>query len=151
MDNPKLLSESDVVFYDKVPLSKVRFVVIISKYKDKWVFCKHKGRETFELPGGMREEGEEVLSTAKRELFEETGALRFSIKPLFGFSTKSVNFYNNSEAFGMVFLSEIYEFSSSLMYEIDKRILLNTLPLKWAYESIHPKIMMEFFMHYNKP
>lgn len=149
MDNPNLLSESFVVFYDEVPLSKVKFVVIISKYKGQWVFCKHKGRETYELPGGMREDGEEVVATAKRELIEETGALKFSIKPLFGYSTKSVNFYNNSEAFGMVYFSEIYEFSSSLMYEIDKRILLYTLPLKWAYESIHPKIMMEYFKRYN--
>ena len=124
MDDPRLLSGSQVVFYDKVPLSRVKFVVIISKYKDRWVFCKHKGRDTYELPGGMREKGEDVIATAKRELIEETGALKFTIKPLFGYSTKSVNFYNNSEAFGMVYFSDIFEFSSSLMYEIDKRILL---------------------------
>ena len=34
----------------------------------KWVFCKHKERDTFEVHGGHREFGEDIIETAKREL-----------------------------------------------------------------------------------
>ena len=44
----------------------------------KWVFCKHKERDTYEVPGGHREAGENILETAKRELQEETGAITVS-------------------------------------------------------------------------
>ena len=38
------------------------------------MFCKHRDRDTHEVPGGHREDGEEILETVKRELKEETGA-----------------------------------------------------------------------------
>jgi ADP-ribose pyrophosphatase YjhB (NUDIX family) len=58
------------------------FAVIISQSNGKWVMCKHKERDTYEVPGGHREEGEDILETAKRELQEETGAVKFDLKPL---------------------------------------------------------------------
>ena len=70
-----------VKFYDNIEDSLLKFAVVISKHNGKWVFCKHKRRDTYEIPGGHRENGEDILSTAKRELFEETGALRFLSNP----------------------------------------------------------------------
>ena len=64
--------------YDKL----LKFAVIISKTNGKWIFCKHRERDTYEVPGGHRESGEDILSTAKRELMEETGATDFTIKPI---------------------------------------------------------------------
>ena len=65
----------EVKFYDLVDDSLLKFAVIISKSNGKWVFCKHKERNTYEIPGGHREEGETIFETAKRELVEETGAV----------------------------------------------------------------------------
>lgn len=57
----------EVKFYDTADNSLLKFAVIISKSDNKWVFCKHKERNTFEVPGGHREHGESILDTAKRE------------------------------------------------------------------------------------
>ena len=47
----------EVKFYDTADNSLLKFAVIISKSDNKWVFCKHKERNTFEVPGGHREHG----------------------------------------------------------------------------------------------
>ena len=71
-----------VKFYEDVKDELLRFAVVIAKHDGKWVFCKHKERETLECPGGHRETGELILETAKRELMEETGAVKFEIRPI---------------------------------------------------------------------
>lgn len=44
----------DVKFYDSIADELLKFAVIISKSNGKWVFCKHKERDTYEVPGGHR-------------------------------------------------------------------------------------------------
>jgi 8-oxo-dGTP diphosphatase len=36
-----------VTFYDSVEDHLLDFAVIVSRYRDKWIFCKHKDRETY--------------------------------------------------------------------------------------------------------
>lgn len=55
-------------FYDEVPDELLKFAVILTMHNGKWVFCRHRERNTWEIPGGHREDGEDILSTAKREL-----------------------------------------------------------------------------------
>ena len=71
-----------VNFYDSVDDKLLKFAVIVSKSNGKWVFCKHKKRTTYEIPGGYREPGEDIVETARRELVEETGAIDFDLKPI---------------------------------------------------------------------
>lgn len=40
-----------VNFYDSVDDAKLKFAVIIAQKDGKWIFCKHKERSTYELPG----------------------------------------------------------------------------------------------------
>ena len=58
----------EVKLNDTVDDALLKFAVIISKSNGKWVFCKHKERDTFEVHGGHREFGEDIIETAKREL-----------------------------------------------------------------------------------
>ena len=55
----------NVKFYDNVADNFLEFAVIIAKTNGKWVFCRHKDRDTYEIPGGHRESGETIFETAK--------------------------------------------------------------------------------------
>ena len=78
----------EVNFYDHVEDERLKFAVILAKTEGKWVFCRHRERDTYEMPGGHREAGEDILTTARRELREETGAVEFTIKPICVYSVK---------------------------------------------------------------
>lgn len=41
---------TEVKFYESVDDSLLKFAVIIAKSGGKWVFCKHRERDTYELP-----------------------------------------------------------------------------------------------------
>lgn len=134
---------TNVKFYDSVADELLKFAVIISKSNGKWVFCKHKKRNTFELPGGHRETGENILDTAKRELYEETGAAEFNIKPVCVYSVTAPDNFNGEETFGMLYYAEITAFEKELHSEIEKIILTNELVDNWTYPEIQPKLIQE--------
>lgn len=131
-----------VKFYDEAEDSLLKFAVIVSKYNGKWVFCKHKQRETSEVPGGHREIGEKIGETAKRELYEETGAVDFKIKPICVYSVISDDI-DAEETFGMLYFADIKAFESELHSEIEKIYLLDDLPSEWTYPLIQPKLIDE--------
>lgn len=91
-----------VKFYDSISDEILKFAVIISKTQGKWVFCKHKERDTYEVPGGHREENEDILDTARRELYEETGALKFDLKPICVYSVTAEDNFDGQETFGLL-------------------------------------------------
>ena len=134
---------TQVKFYDHIADELLKFAVIISKSNGKWVFCKHKERNTFEVPGGHREIGEDILDTAKRELYEETGATEFSIKPICVYSVTADNSFNGEETFGMLYYAEITAFEKELHSEIEKIILADELVDNWTYPEIQPKLLQK--------
>lgn len=135
-----------VKFYDDIEDSLLKFAVIISKSRGKWVFCKHKERDTYEIPGGHREEGEAIGETAKRELKEETGAVDFKIKPVCVYSVTGKNRVNETgeETYGMLYYAEIKRFEENLHSEMEKIVLLDTLPADWTYPLIQPLLIAEY-------
>ena len=136
----------EVKFYDTVDDSLLKFAVIISQSNGKWVFCKHKERDTYEAPGGHREVGEDILETAKRELQEETGAIQFNIKPICVYSVTGKNSVNENgeETFGLLCFAEIREFSGQLDSEMEKVVLMDELPQNWTYPLIQPKLIEKY-------
>ncbi len=137
----------DVRFHESVEDARLKFAVIVSKAQGKWVFCKHRQRDTYEVPGGHREKGETIMETAKRELIEETGAVDFVIKPICAYSVKGktrINRDADDESYGMLFFAEIFSFGSiSSESEIEKIIVSDTLVDRWTYPQIQPKLLEE--------
>ena len=136
----------EIKFYDTVEDSLLKFAVIISKSKGKWVLCKHKERDTYEVPGGHREAGEPILETAKRELQEETGAVSFTLTPICVYSVIGKTNLNKSgeESFGLLCFAEITEFSNQLDYEMEQVLLTDELPGNWTYPLIQPKLIKKY-------
>lgn len=133
-----------VQFYDEVEDELLKFVVIVSKYQDKWVFCKHKERNTYELPGGHRED-ESIDEAAIRELKEETGALTFDIEPVCVYSVTGKNRVNatGEEQFGMLYYADITSLETDLHSEIEQIYFFDQLPKRWTYPKIQPLLIEE--------
>ncbi len=96
-----------VTFYkpNKIVDQNLRFAVIAARCGEKWVFCRHKQRSTWEIPGGHREEGETVLQTAHRELYEETGARATQMNAVAAYGVKQ----DGVETYGMLYFAEVPE------------------------------------------
>lgn len=130
-----------VKFYDRIEDSLLKFAVIITKYQGKWVFCKHKDRDTLEVPGGHRELGEEIEETARRELYEETGALRYTIEPLGIYSVTSPDSFDGEETYVKLFYAQVEEFEEELHSEIEKIVITDELPENWTYPEIQTELL----------
>lgn len=128
-----------VHFHNSVEDSLLKFAVIIARTEDKYVFCKHKERDTYELPGGHREPGETILETARRELREETGAVDFHIAPVCVYSVREDD---GKETFGMLYFALIDTFEE-LHCEIESILITDRLHERWTYPLIQPVLLEE--------
>ena len=127
-----------IKFYDKMEDSHLKFAVIIAKMDGKYVFCKHRERSTYEIPGGHREDGESILDAAKRELYEETGAVKYEIKPV-----TAPDEFDGAETFGGLFYAEIKELEKELHSEIERIAFFDEVPQELTYPLIQPKLIDE--------
>lgn len=134
---------TEVKIYEDIEDEKLKFAVILSKSRGRYVFCKHKDRDTWECPGGHRESGESIVDAAKRELYEETGALEFDMEPICVYSVTSPDRFDGKESFGMLFYADIKCFETELHSEIEKIALMDKLPEKWTYPDIQPYLLKE--------
>ncbi|MBR4960550.1 MAG: GNAT family N-acetyltransferase [Clostridia bacterium] len=84
-----------------------RFVVIFARYQGKWLYARHKKRRTWETAGGHIELGETPEEAARRELWEETGAVDFDIRYAFDYHVDNSTAKPGDHAAGQVFLADI--------------------------------------------
>ena len=84
------------------------------------------------------------METAKRELMEETGAVKFEIRPICVYSVTGKTRVNETgeEAFGGLFYAEIASFGG-IHSEMEKIVLCDALPENWTYPEIQPALLKE--------
>jgi 8-oxo-dGTP pyrophosphatase MutT (NUDIX family) len=129
-----------VTFYEisEIEDACLEFAVIAARYQDKWVFCRHKERSTWEIPGGHRELGEDIQKTAQRELYEETGAVNAELVPVCVYCVeKSQNVKN----FGMLYWANITRLEALKEdSEMEEVIFTDILPKELTYPEIQPEV-----------
>lgn len=129
-----------VEFHESVKDSALKYAVILAKYNGRYVFVKHRERSTLEIPGGHREQGENIAQTAARELYEETGALQYSLRQICPYSVEK----DGETSYGMLFYAEITELGDLPLSEIERVVLLDEPPRElseWTYPDIQPKLL----------
>lgn len=68
-----------VQFYETIKDELLEFAVILTKFEEKWVFCKHRERGTWEFPVGHRDASDTVEQAARCEIYEETGVVVYTM------------------------------------------------------------------------
>jgi 8-oxo-dGTP diphosphatase len=128
---------TEVNFYDPdfLPEDRLIYSVVTARYGDKWIFVRHHRRKTFEIPGGHIEAEELPYDAAKRELMEETGAIKFSLQCV---STYSVTMGNETR-FGKLYYAIVSEIGVVPdTSEIEEIAFMNNLPVPVTYPDIQP-------------
>lgn len=113
-----------------------KYAVIVSRFQGKWVYCQHKERITWEIPGGKREPGETILETARRELYEETGAAVFDLTPVCTYTAQI-----EALTYGLLCFAEIKEIGTLPKSEIRRIALFEQEPAPLTYPQMHPAML----------
>ena len=121
--------------YETGRLQQYKYVVVLSSYQGKILLSRHKERTTWETQGGHIDAGETPLEAAKRELYEESGALEFDIEPLCD--------YWAGDAAGMVFTANIHKLGDIPDSEMAEVKTFDTLPENLTYPAITPVLFAE--------
>ena len=124
--------------YDVGALWDYKFVVTFANYNGKWILCRHRDRNTWETSGGHIEAGEAPIEAARRELYEETGALDFDIEPVCDYwacdephETRDVGWSN-----GVVFLARVNAIGALPESEMAEIGFFDEIPPNLTYPDI---------------
>lgn len=114
-----------------------KYVVVISLFHGQLMLSRHKKRLTWETQGGHIEAEESPLEAAKRELYEESGARKFQIKPVCDYRAAD----EVSAANGVVFAAVIEELGEMPESEMKEVSFFDELPENLTYPEITPVLM----------
>ncbi|MBQ8617694.1 MAG: NUDIX domain-containing protein [Clostridia bacterium] len=126
--------------YEVGTLQTYKYVVVLSTCCGKLMLSRHKQRTTWETQGGHVEPGETPMEAARRELYEESGALRYDIRALCDYWAGDE--ITGKGATGMVFHAEIHELGAMPESEMAEVRLFDGLPEKLTYPAITPELYM---------
>ena len=119
-------------------LKRYKYVVVLSTSSGKLMLSRHKQRTTWETQGGHVEPGETPLEAAKRELYEESGAIDYDIRALCDYWAGDE--ITGEGATGMVFHAEIHSLGALPESEMAEVRLFDSLPENLTYPQITPEL-----------
>ena len=128
--------------YEVGELKTYKYVVVLSTCCGKIMLSRHKDRTTWETQGGHVEPGETPLEAAKRELYEESGAVEYEIYPICDYWAGDEQ--TGEGATGMVFHAEIHERGELPESEMAEVQLFDALPENLTYPAITPELFAYF-------
>ena len=126
----------DCIRYPLNRCGTYRYVVILSYYQGERLLSRHRARQTWETQGGHIEPGETPAQAAARELYEESGALEYTLEPLFDYGAGTLH----DLACGQVFRASIRRICPLPPSEMAEVRCFAQLPEDLTYPDITPRL-----------
>lgn len=118
-----------------------KYVVVFSRYEGRLLLSRHKDRDTWETQGGHIEPGESPEAAARRELWEESGAVDFTLEPLCMYWAEDrVGEKPYKGAWGAIFFADIRALGPMPESEMAEVKGFDTLPEDVTYPYITPRL-----------
>jgi 8-oxo-dGTP diphosphatase len=132
-----LLSFNSFHILGSIDKAKLKYVIIMTKYQNKWILVRSKNSDSWIYPGGRIEKDENLIVAAKRELYEETGIKNAYINPISLYSVK-----NEDELdYGIIYFAEAQEKARLTEYEIEEIKYIDDMTgIKTRFPEINPFI-----------
>ena len=135
------MCDINIAFYDAPPEGlRQKYAVIIAVYEDCLLWCRHRERHSWEVPGGHIENDETALQAAARELQEETGAVDYTLTPVCWYSAWRKGDVPHS--CGLLCMAEV-ERMGELQSEIAEVRTFEATPSSLTYPEIQPFLIEE--------
>ena len=113
-------------------LDELKYVVVLSRMDGRILLSRHRERSGWETQGGHIEPGETPLAAARRELYEESGALEYDIAPLCDYQ-----FAHGAAAVYAVRVTRLGPLPESEMAEVR---LFDEMPRELTYPEAGPEL-----------
>ncbi|WP_010243333.1 GNAT family N-acetyltransferase [Acetivibrio cellulolyticus] len=138
----------EIEYFDinKINNDQFDFAIVCAVYKGKWVFVKQRNRDTWDMPGGHKEENEDVNVTASRELYEETGTLDHEIEPLYDYSVT----IGETTTYGRLFYAKVIKIGFLPESEISEVRFFKIVPDNLTYPEIQRRLLQEVLQYLSK-
>lgn len=126
------MPEMKLVLTEQVDESLMKIAVVAARYNGKWIMCRHRERDTWELPGGHVEAGETPAQAAMRELHEEAGVLEADLHFICPYIITR---------YGALYFAEVKRLGELPPgFEIKETCLMDSLPENLTYPDAHRKM-----------
>ena len=116
-----------------IPPKDLTYVVIGARENDKWIFVRHRERQSWELPAGHIEKNEEAGEAARRELYEETGTTESEMAVLTDYRVS----IRGKVLFGRLFFAEVMKRGPLPESEIGEIMVAGESPAPATYPEAH--------------
>lgn len=123
-----------------LPDTQLTYAIIIAAHRGQWLLVRHKSRRTWEVPGGHIEPGETADAAARRELFEETGALNFNISRVCDYSVRE----NKRIGYGRLYAAHVKTLGPLPESEIAEVRCFDALPKNLTYPAVQPALLARY-------
>lgn len=116
---------------------KLGFTVTFARFEGRWIFCRRRDGNGFDVPGGRRETGESIEETAERELYEETGARSSKITPICAYTVDR----DGVVTYGGLYFAEVGRLDAlPECSEMEDILLSDSLPSPLRFPDIMPEL-----------
>ena len=123
--------------------SDLTYVIVGARYQGQWIFVRHRQRQTWELPAGHIEAGEEADQAAVRELYEEAGVVKSSLIIVADYSVT----VGEHLAFGRLYMADVIEMEPLPEHEIEEIKLCRELPSNLTYPEVQTLLFSLLTLH----